>query len=270
MAEKDNIKIPALLFGASDALDSDFCEYHSEKLKALHQIVREKKYTVKNTSVNYRNLNHWGDMGLLPDGVKNEGEGWRKFNLIEIIWIEMIKRIRDFGLSLESIKTIKKNVLDWDEEEKKYPWFEYFIIRAKSTPMDVYLATLPNGESALVPSRILERDKMIFGSRSLILISIKEILNQIGIKVEKPETLWCLSKEEKDIVYSIRDGRIKDINVKMRNGKISNIDTSESVSGEEINDIIKGIRKDEDFAQVITKFEKGKEQSMTVVKKKIY
>lgn len=269
MAKKE-AKEENLIFGWSDNVFYDFNDYHSDKLKELHDTVRNRKYTVGDTSSNYRNLNHWQEIGILPDGVSNDGKSWKKFNLIELVWLRAVKKMREFGLSLDAIKQVKENVLEWNPDHDSYMWFEYHVLRAKVSGLDAYIATLPNGSSGVTFSRIIERDKVVFGSRSFILISLKEILDSMGMKAHKPETLFSLSQEELDIIYSIREEDIDSIRVRMKNGKVKNIDTSKTISGSDVSSIKDEIKTSGDFADVITKFEGGKEQSATVIKKKKY
>jgi hypothetical protein len=75
----------------------------------LEQRVKEKRFTVKDIGVEYRWIDHWNSKGLLIG--KYEAKKWRKFDLIEYVWLKMIIRMREFNLSLDTVMSVK-NILD--------------------------------------------------------------------------------------------------------------------------------------------------------------
>jgi DNA-binding transcriptional MerR regulator len=153
-------KLP--LFIDDDSLDEDFADYLDAVNSDLHKVIREKRYTVKDSDISYRVINHWDDKGLLPDGVQVDEEKWRKFSFIEIVWLEIIKELRSFGLSLECIVKIKDQTLSWSSKENTYPWFEYYVIKSMVGSLDSYLVFSSNGRSGLALSRSLESNKEFF------------------------------------------------------------------------------------------------------------
>lgn len=201
---RHSIRVPIVT--ASDAVDVDFCEYYSDEHKELHKKVRERKYTVKNTDVTYRVINHWDEKEILPDGSVSSPDGWRKFSLVELLWLHAVKKFREFGLPLETIKKIKELVLMWDAASESYnDWFEYYAMKSKTSSMDGYIVASPDGNAALAFSRQLESAKTVFGSRTFIQVSFKELWSEMGLTSPNPEGLFSLSKEEVDIVHTIRN-----------------------------------------------------------------
>jgi len=267
MDAKHTFSLP--LFIANDAVDEDFIDYLSDEAhKEIHQLIRSKRYTVKATDVSYRVINHWEEKGILPENCIDDGDGWRKFTFVEIVWLQVVKCLREYGLSLDLIKKVRESVMVWNEKENTYPWFEYYVIKAKTSRMDSYIAVLPDGQSSLTFSRTIESGKFIFGSRSFILISLKEILSSLNLSSPKPEFLLPLSSEEIGLVDVVRNAEVDKIAIKLKNGKLKSIDTSKTISGSDIGSIKKEIEELGDFADVIVKFEKGKEQSAEVIRKK--
>lgn len=265
MQKKELFKVP--LFVASDAVDEDFASYLVEQVD-VHKLVRERKYTVKDTDVSYRVISHWDEKGILPGNFGESADGWRKFSFIEIIWLQMVKGLRDFGLSLDAIARVKENIMRWNEREKTYPWFEYYVMKSKLSSMDGYLVVQPDGTSDLAFSRQIESVKSIFGSRSFILISLKEILNSIDLSTSKPEVLLSLSKDERDVLDVIRNSEVDKITLKLKKGEMVSIDTSKTITGSDMKSIKDELTASGDFAEVIAKFEEGREQSAEVVKKR--
>jgi DNA-binding transcriptional MerR regulator len=70
--------------------------------------VHEKRFTIKDVGLNYRWITHWQEKDLLF-GEYEEGK-WRKFDLIEFIWLKMIILMRKFNISLDRIREIKTNL----------------------------------------------------------------------------------------------------------------------------------------------------------------
>lgn len=52
--------------------------------------------------ITYRTINYWDEKGYLT-GVQNEGSKWRKFDFIQLIWIHLLDKCRQLGISLDSV-----------------------------------------------------------------------------------------------------------------------------------------------------------------------
>jgi DNA-binding transcriptional MerR regulator len=77
----------------------------------LQERIKERKFTVKDLGVDYRWIDHWHAKGLLIGNY--EERKWRKFNLVEYVWLKMIIKMRAFNIGLETIKSVK-DLLDCD------------------------------------------------------------------------------------------------------------------------------------------------------------
>lgn len=93
-------------------------------LSALNQIVsnnitaeyfkysdsfNQKSLTVKDTGVSAKTYNHWKKNGLVPDpDLPKSKRQWERLTFFEYVWIKCIVDLREFGLSLEVIKTIRE------------------------------------------------------------------------------------------------------------------------------------------------------------------
>jgi len=70
--------------------------------------LREKSFARKDLGISYRELNHWSSEGLLYED--NEKGKWRKFNVFEIIWIELVKELRLYNLAIPIITIVKEAI----------------------------------------------------------------------------------------------------------------------------------------------------------------
>jgi hypothetical protein len=77
----------------------------------LKEKIEERRFTVKDIGVDYRWIDHWNDKGLLIGNYKERM--WKKFNLIEYVWLKMIISMREFNIGLETVKKVKE-MLDYD------------------------------------------------------------------------------------------------------------------------------------------------------------
>lgn len=69
-----------------------------------------------------RNANHWYEKGLFPR--KYDNGSWFIFNLPEAFWIKIMMRLREFNISLDTLKNIKENLFNeakniYSEEQKE-------------------------------------------------------------------------------------------------------------------------------------------------------
>lgn len=82
-------------------------------LKLMQPILK-----VGDTGISSKNLLHWKTNGLLLDYKHNIG-GWTRFNFLQYVWLQVIKELREFGLSLDIIKRVKDGLIFPDDLYKK-------------------------------------------------------------------------------------------------------------------------------------------------------
>ncbi len=112
-------------------LESD----HFEKAEMLHPKILATIVPLSLTKISPRNFYHWKENGLIDLSLENESgdRKWVRFNLIEYVWVSAIEVMRDFGLSYDIIKKVKK-VLHTnhfqsmiDNREKNEKMFEQYL-----------------------------------------------------------------------------------------------------------------------------------------------
>lgn len=69
------------------------------------ELLHERKFTSKDLGISYRELNHWSTKELLLGN--NQSGKWRKFNMIELIWLNLVKELRKYNVSIPNIKSVK-------------------------------------------------------------------------------------------------------------------------------------------------------------------
>ncbi|NQV13386.1 MAG: hypothetical protein HQ530_03725 [Parcubacteria group bacterium] len=259
----------------SGSAGMEFANYHfGENFKNVRDDLRERRYTTSNVKVTYRMLGNWDKNGLLPEGIQGD-RGWRKFNYFERVWMQIVIKLRDFGLSLDKIASVRENVMFWNNREQIYQYFECYVVKALFSSDDAYVVVLSDGTADIAFANEIEASKIIFGHRSLLLISFKSILEEMGSNVKKARTLHDLTDEEAELISEIRMSDSNKIKVKMheeglyRGRRIKQIDTK--ITTDEIPknyEAHKSAKEQELYGKVIINYEGGKPVSYTVKKRK--
>ncbi len=136
--------------------------------------LREKKFSVKDSSTTYRTINYWDSVGLL-DGILTESSGkWRKFSKPDLAFIAIITRLRNVGFSIDKIKRAKQCLFGFprfvmDEEDGKELWipkypmnnleFAYYCALAKQKDGNTFLIVENDGSAAVLSELDLELNR---------------------------------------------------------------------------------------------------------------
>ncbi len=251
------LKIPLILKGELfDIESSKFYLNEDNVLSEIRKQLNERKYTVNETKLPYRVMSHWDKLGLLPDGVNSE-KGWRKFNFVELIWLKVAERLRGFGLSLEKIGKIKSDVMEYHKKLGVYYPFEYYVFLTLATKQNPFVLVLSNGEADIGTSAEIQSSNLIFGSRDTILISLKSITQEIGLKnIPKEETLFSLTELEADVLKGIRIEDNDEVKISIKERRIKEIEkTIKVLNPDKAYEAGRNIKDSDGFGEISTKFE---------------
>lgn len=156
-------------------------------------IINEKKYTIKDTDATYRTINHWAKLGLIDDDRENEGKGWRKFSIVDLVWLGVLKQLREYGFSLEKIKKGYDAINDM-------PGLLEFGIYMAMAKQAVYLIVLPDGyiELATRSSLLASESTGLLVEISYLVINLNNCLMSFlpNINYRPKSDTYTLSKKE--------------------------------------------------------------------------
>lgn len=192
----------------------------------------EKKYTISEIGESYRIINSWDSAGLLfltPD----RDSKWRRFNLVDYVWILIIRELKNIGFSTEKILNVKANLFyDFPEtnDDLKLDFILFFMCQTLMNN-DISLVVQPDGISVFV------LDSQYFGPKygidpfrnnsSRIIISLNKILAQALNDpdiAEQKTILLAINNELGDLVTSIyAEDSISEISIKKKNGEIHKV-----------------------------------------------
>lgn len=86
---------------------------HNADIELLIPLLSEAIYTAKDIGLSSRNANHWRQKGLLfQSNDEKVAKTTAKFSLSEAIWIRAMQYMRNFGLSISDLSTIKKQIFE--------------------------------------------------------------------------------------------------------------------------------------------------------------
>lgn len=70
----------------------------------------DRRYTLDTIGISAKIVFDWSKQGLLLDLVKPRGR--RKYSIVEFVWFKLIIGLREFGMSLESIRNVRAMLLE--------------------------------------------------------------------------------------------------------------------------------------------------------------
>lgn len=252
----------------SKGFHADISDYFFGKGSAS-RFINERKHRLDSKEVSYRILNHWEQKGLLSTE-RPEGKGWRKYSLLDIVWVHIIIQLRKFGYPLEKIHIIKESLSHKNEHVSAFPILEFFIaISLAKVPC--YLTVFANGEALLVTfSEFQSAVDLGTIERDSLLININDILQKIYSKKDlSPDysETYELSEEEVQLLIAVRLNKWSEIKIRGKGGKITMIERTENIENE--TKVVEILRSG-NYQNIELKQEDGKVVSIKrTVKKKI-
>ncbi len=207
----------------NDAFDNGFEQYFKDRSNnKISTVLNDSERKIKLQTVTYRQLNSWEEHGLLT--IKRKDRGWRRFSIMEALWLKLISELREFGLPLEKIKTTKESL---STGSKKYgvamPMLEFFTAFAIGNKMPVMLLVFTDGVAIPVSYTQYKAAKEVAGLDNHIQIGLNELLQSFFPQVDlKPKYKGELpfSVNEMELLAYLRIGDFEKITVKFNNGQM--------------------------------------------------
>lgn len=225
-SHSDKFKNPIL---RGDQFYEAFNQYFSNENENLGQF-SEKVNILENSELSYRVINSWESLGLINSN-RPEGKGWRKYSLLDIVWVNIIIALRKFNLSTEQLISVKSNLSKLsDKVSSDFPFLELYLTRAFSN-IPVSLIVTSNGDAHLLTQDEYTMNREILKSiPDHIVINVNEILQRIfPDKNLKPiYNGYNLNEQEEEVIEQIRTGDWKLIEIIGTDGNIDRIDKTVS------------------------------------------
>lgn len=237
------------------------------RFKEVRQSVNERKYSVGETDMTYRMINHWDQHNLLPESLR-KNSGWRKFTLVELVWLKIIKHLREFGLPLNKIAQVKECILEWNEKNNTYDSFEYYIVESWKSTSDLYLMIANNGDAEIATLPEMKSVANMIGQHDVLLISLTTVIEEVGQKTQEKQDLFNLTDELKALLEEINSGGDKEIKLKIKAKKIAEIESTSKIAALLAGEIRKQMKDEKLYGEITIKFEEGVAQLIEKKKRK--
>jgi len=233
----------------------------SEKARQILQRFHTRHTSVEKTDVSYRVLSHWDSLNLI-EAERDSAKGWRRFNLIERLWVSVITQSRELGLSLDQIARAKPYFFR-EIPNSLFAFVDYYLIGAIFMKNPVFFVIFSDGCAEFVFYEELNTALSIGAITSYVTIFLNPLLSrimpkkQIGwrfplertVSLEQSEILDAIEGEDFDSFQIIRKkGGTKNVRiVKTFPGSVSEYNLTQghenvSIENHHDNDGIK-IRK---------------------------
>lgn len=225
-----------------------------EKMKNLFSYVGKQRYSIKYSRLTYRTVNNWMGVGLLDDVRTNFQIGWRQFSFFDLVWLETIKRLRSFGLSIEQIIGVKKSLF----ENENYQYiFQYFVLLCLQHKF-VSLLVLPEGYAHLDFQTNVGFIQTHMGLNEFVHINFYELVYEISQNPNlsiNVNAVTNLNPDELEILQKIRSNKYKTLEIYLKNGTIKRVDLTEDIN---VDKKIVSLLKQNEYQDITIKQENGK------------
>jgi len=200
----------------------------SERIEKYIEFNRVRKKVDQSSRV----LNNWAQLGIISDPEPGKK---RTYNKLEAIWIDLVSQLREFGFSLEKIKSVHDLLFESNIEGSSFSPIKYAIVY--SLMIEPYiLLVFNNGTINLMSkSKYINylNDEFILPphiSINFLHVSESEFPNNSFTKFFSAADLTNLTEKELELLYYLRTGDYDNIKVKMNDGEIYLIESSKKVN----------------------------------------
>ncbi len=213
---------------------------YSKLLRLLNEKEYANKYII---NAERRMITHWQDIGLFEDQ-RHTDSGWKKFSLIDILWMGIIIEYRNLGFANERIKLVRKFLFENTTiEGKSISRLEYSAVQVLAFAKALYLITDVAGNIYLADDyeyvKLLQEGKVT----NQIVLSFNQVVKEnISVLFSEPNfnAFAGLNKDEIQVMLILRSESYQSVQVTKKNGEIDMIEGTERISEKDrIIDILK-------------------------------
>lgn len=241
--KKQDTKETVMQVFRNDAFDSGFEQYYKDlRNNKISKVLNDSERKIKLNSVTYRQVNSWEEQDLLT--IKRKDRGWRKFSIMEAVWLKIVSELREFGLPIEKIKVTKESLSFLNKKcGVEMPFLEFFTAFAIGSKMPVLILVFRDGIAIPVNFTQYKVTKEVIGVENHIQINLNEMLQSFFPNVDlKPnyQMQMPVSLEEMELLAFMRVRDFEKVEIFYSNGKMDVIEGFERVDANQmLSDIIR-------------------------------
>lgn len=232
----------------------------------FNSIINTRKYTVKDSTMTYRQANSMASDNMLPED-KDRNNGWRKFSLKELIYIELVLSLKKLGLKHSQLRNV------WDSffnpyknaRKEKRLWRELSddVIALVMGHIDIVLTITESGEVSYIHPAFFT---IVYPTKEpFVFVSMSDIVNKVATRIGKegftPKVTlntveYSLTAKEEKVLTLLRDHNFKTIKLTKKDGEI------ELIRAEKVNEIDVG-----SVTAIMEAISKGRYQNISITQR---
>ncbi|MBB1285253.1 MerR family transcriptional regulator [Flavisolibacter sp. BT320] len=219
--EKSNNNVVSLY--RNEAFDNGFYQYFADvQQNKISRLLNDTDRNIKFDTITYRQLNSWEKEGLLT--VQREGREWRRFSIIDALWVKIVKELRDFGMSREQLRNVK-SCLEFESARcgVSMPMLEFYTAFVIGAKMPVLILIFKDGVAVPCSYTQFKVAKERVGMDNHIQLNLNDLLQEMFPDVDLKPSMKLdapLSVNELELLAYLGLGKFETITVKFNNGKM--------------------------------------------------
>jgi len=136
--------------GFSEEYSNKFSSYFlSKEAEKISQLLNDRTQSLKPNAGSYRQVNSWDQYGLID--VNRDGSEWRKYSIMDSVWLNLIAELRTFSVAIEKIKTTKETLEEGASKRSPMPSLEFCIYKALLEKNQTFLLVFSDGSAIPIP-----------------------------------------------------------------------------------------------------------------------
>jgi DNA-binding transcriptional MerR regulator len=212
----------------------------SEGGQKTSAFLQEKRFTVKEADITYRVANHWESVGLI-DNERTTDQGWRKYSILDLVWLRLISDMRQLGVPIEVLSSVKKSLESkfiedrLDKHKRRVALLEIYIAAALVYGEVVYLVVLPDGRTEPMSYTEYVNTLPFAGIGHHVHISISHVLQRLFPKLAVQtnfKSTISVADDELELIFLLRTGNYETITVRGKDGRIESFEVEQHVATE--------------------------------------
>lgn len=252
----------------NEAFDSGFYKYFKSKSNNnISKILNNNERNIKFETISYRELNSWEKAGLLT--VEREGREWRRFSIIDAIWVKLIKELREFGVTWKQLKVAKQS-LEFESENcgVPMPMLEFYTAFIIAQKLPVVLLVFKDGIAIPVSFTQYKVAKETGEMPNHVQIDLNNLIQgmvpDLDLKPVHKQEL-PLEYDEVELLAFLRLGKFEKVVIQYGGGKIKTVEGMQRV---EVNNLISHVIKEHKYQKIEIIVQDGRNVSLIRTLKK--
>lgn len=255
-----------------------------EKSKTYVSSFTALLFTSKQTGVSRKDLSTWNKADLLPYKIiasikKVQAENlkstiyWRRYSLIECIWIKVIVKLKKYGIQdsiifdlcsqlFQKVDSIEENDSTLSPEEIKIhklqeSHFGKFLMHATMYHIDFSILVTEEGEFAIIDHDSESADNIYraYRDKTYLTINVSSLMKNFiasdDVNMDSDYYVSLLHPNEKEIIKKIKENAYKQVTLSLKDGSITHfrISKDKKANNETIKSIARMLKK-EDYQSI--------------------